>query len=226
MASDLVKSLWSKHPSRPLYHYTSPAGLIGIVESKSLWASGVQYLNDTAEYRHAASITQGLLTKYLQNENGPWNGYYGMLLQGLPFCTDTTVFVGSLSEAKDKLSQWRAYCSDGGGFSIGFDHKLIENQAKKHGFKLLKCEYNSANQESICAELISDGCRAAEEAESRFSKQEEPNREGLTAAGLHCGFVMPFMEIAPALKASQFRGGTRVETSARSVRRPGPETSF
>jgi hypothetical protein len=56
MPSDLLESIQSQRPTVPLFHYTSPEGLIGIVQSKCLRASGIHYLNDTAEFKHAASI--------------------------------------------------------------------------------------------------------------------------------------------------------------------------
>jgi hypothetical protein len=37
-------------PPPILYHYTSQDGLLGILDSKSIWASKVQYLNDEQEF--------------------------------------------------------------------------------------------------------------------------------------------------------------------------------
>ena len=146
MPQDLLKSLWSERPTTPLYHYTSPAGLLGIVESKSLWASGIQYLSDTTEYKHAASIVRDLLTRRLENASDPRNDLYRLLLRGDSIYPEATVFVSSLSEAKDRLSQLRGYCPTGGGFSIGFDPELLERQAMKQDFYLLKCEYNRQSE--------------------------------------------------------------------------------
>ena len=53
-----IEKLLSQRPSAILYHYTSPAGLLGIVKSRSLWASGIHYLNDSSEYRHAVGVLQ------------------------------------------------------------------------------------------------------------------------------------------------------------------------
>jgi hypothetical protein len=39
-------------PTKPeglLYHYTDQKGLLGILESKQLWATHYRYLNDTSE---------------------------------------------------------------------------------------------------------------------------------------------------------------------------------
>lgn len=115
--------------------------------------------------------------------------------------------MGSLSEAKDVLSQWRAYCPNGGGFSIGFDRGLIERQANKQDFCLLKCEYDPIKQEAICDELISDGCRAAEEAVTRYFQSDPPHhesKESIQTIGLWHRLIEPCMRIAPALKNPSF----------------------
>jgi hypothetical protein len=177
---------------------------LGVVESKSLWASGIQYLNDTTEYKHAASIVRDHLTRHHENESDPRNNIYRLLLRGDSIYPDATVFVGSLSEAKDRLSQWRGYCSTGGGFSIGFDPEVLERQAKKQDFYLLKCEYDPVKQRAICEELISAGCLAAEEAVRQTPSTNEQSNESTQTAGLWAGFVEPFMRIAPALKNPSF----------------------
>jgi hypothetical protein len=164
------------------------------VQSKCLRASGIHYLNDTAEFKHAASIVAALLEAPLRHERGPWNDLYGMLREHLPSYTDHVVFVGSFSEAKDKLSQWRAYCSPGGGFSIGFDPGVIERRARDQDFRLLKCEYDPEKQRAICGKMISEAC------ESAHRKSDPATRE----TTLDDTFFGLFMVTAPALKNPSF----------------------
>ena len=38
-------SEWTDIPS-PLYHYTSQAGLFGIIQDRQIWATNVLFLND------------------------------------------------------------------------------------------------------------------------------------------------------------------------------------
>ena len=42
-----------------LYHYTNMHGLVGIVKSKSIWCTKIQYLNDASEYEHGFSFLKG-----------------------------------------------------------------------------------------------------------------------------------------------------------------------
>lgn len=195
-----IEKLLSQRPSTTLYHYTSPAGLLGIVQSKSLWASGIHYLNDSSEYRHAARVLQECARRALMaNPDHPWKELYLELLDSERTFEDPMVFVGSLSEAGDKLSQWRAYCPPGGGFSIGLSPDVILRQAARQDFQLVRCEYRPAEQTAICEELISAGCRAAVE-----SLPTEDPRLLRRPHGLLQKCYKPLMRIGPAFKNPSF----------------------
>jgi len=43
-------------PEAPLYHYTTQRGLSGIVETREIWATHHQCLNDTQEFIHAKDL--------------------------------------------------------------------------------------------------------------------------------------------------------------------------
>ena len=53
----------SKAPPLTLYHYTDQAGLLGIMESRRLWATKVQYLNDFMEFGLAVDIAKKKLAE-------------------------------------------------------------------------------------------------------------------------------------------------------------------
>ncbi len=135
----------------------------------------------------------------MANPDHPWKELYLELLDSERTFEDPMVFVGSLSEAGDKLSQWRGYCPTGGGFSIGFSPDLILRQAAKQDFQLVKCEYSLKTQTAICEDLISAGCRAAIESLPR----EDP-RLKRRPHGLWHSCLKPLMRIAPALKNPSF----------------------
>jgi len=44
-----IDEILNTNPDRILYHYTRLDGLLGIVKSKSLWASNIYYFNDASE---------------------------------------------------------------------------------------------------------------------------------------------------------------------------------
>ncbi|KQV50324.1 hypothetical protein ASC95_13135 [Pelomonas sp. Root1217] len=50
---ELLRELYSEQPTGELFHYTTSAGLLGIVQSGSIWATEARYLNDATELSNA-----------------------------------------------------------------------------------------------------------------------------------------------------------------------------
>lgn len=132
-----------------LYHYTDAAGLIGILTSKTLWASNLLHMNDSLEDLHGAKV----IAEFLRTRATTRTGRERELLLELgesfsrhPGGRFTYAF--SLSEKPDVLSQWRGYAPSG-GYCIGFFRESIETICKKNGFELHKCEYEKDRQAQI-----------------------------------------------------------------------------
>ena len=111
--------------SRPqpatLYHYTDARGLLGIVESRALWATGFRYLNHGEELLYPY---QSLLAEL--------EGYEFPLLAAVKSRLDQIcmaraadptggVFVACLSASRDEAGQWARHGGDSGGFALRFD---------------------------------------------------------------------------------------------------------
>ena len=64
------------------------------------------------------------------------------------------IFATSFSEHGDLLSQWRAYTTDYGGYSIGFSYEKLQAALKKQGFKIAPCVYSKRKQERLIDELL------------------------------------------------------------------------
>lgn len=196
-----IDRLRSRRPKTTLYHYTSAAGLLGIVESKSLWTSSIRHLSETSEYSYAGAIARDFAARSLNADaDHPWRDCFLDLLEiSDRMLGDAMVYVASLSEAGDRLSQWRGYCPSGGGFSVGFAPELISQLAWRQGYELLRCEYDLKEQKAICEELVSEGCRIAKqrEAEEDLAFQRE-------SAGIWHGLYKPLMRFAPAIKNPRF----------------------
>ena len=142
-----------------LYHYTTQDGLLGIIKSKTLWASSILHLNDSAEFNYTLDLARtdvGL--KYLGAESGPKRMFFAFALDFLEILKTTPLFVGSFSLNGDLLSQWRAYTQNGIGFSLGFEYDYLRGLAEAQGFKLLRCNYNRAEHEQAITELIDASC--------------------------------------------------------------------
>jgi len=111
-----------------VYHYTSAAGLRGILEGGALWFTDIFKLNDTSELTHGVDHALSILKSI--------EGYAQPLLALFckTFCQALTgnvqnvahFFVCCFSTDGDDLGQWRAYADNGRGYSIGFDAATLE----------------------------------------------------------------------------------------------------
>jgi hypothetical protein len=132
-----------------LYHYTTVGGLHGILESNSLYATHVAYLNDSHELVYGMQMVLNELKEWIKKTpDGAKAGWDpslpGWMISGAIKATASLLaaelekktpslrqgfgpFVTCLSEQPDQLSQWRGY-GKGGGYAIKFDaQKLRES---------------------------------------------------------------------------------------------------
>lgn len=138
-----------------LYHYTTAAGLSGILESKSLWATHSSFVNDAEEIfgfydRILPTILRPVFQKHFeevrtlpafqkQQGNTPFGGYcdeqfaqwMDAIRKTAPLMHDH--YITSFSTSSNDwvrehglLSQWRAYGSDG-GYALVFDTSTLDN---------------------------------------------------------------------------------------------------
>lgn len=130
-------------PSRSLlYHYTTAEGFLGIVETGSVWATDIRFLNDTAEFTFARDA---LVRELLRGTRRLRNGRVRAIVQReLDSFASRTVpaYVVSFSERGNSLSQWRAYAPRD-GVSIGF-HRAALGAVKD--FALWKCHYTQESE--------------------------------------------------------------------------------
>jgi hypothetical protein len=144
-----------KKPRRKVttvYHYTTAHGLLGILEQKKIWATHINYMNDKKEFEDAMDEFRR------QTENlAPTDLYKGSseFLQIMR----TMVYVTSFSEDQDNLSQWRAYCPNGAGFSIGFNLAKLKELLKRTSdtSMLKKCIYNPTVKKAEVERIINTG---------------------------------------------------------------------
>lgn len=154
----------------PLYHYTSPAGMLGMTQYGALWLTNLLYMNDTTEYIWALERIKEKLKLYqveidITSENSFTSTIYARCL-GAKASIDLAnpskevgAFSFSLSQRKDSLSQWRGYCPSGGyaiSFYEGGNYKgsqfsqMIEN----YGLHIGKCLYTDNEYETLVSEVI------------------------------------------------------------------------
>lgn len=99
-----------------------------IVDSESLFATDLRFLNDSRELSHARDMIadRANFLSHSQNLAPEYPvGALGWLISILEERTAPNVYVTSFTEKGDDLSQWRGYTPTGRGVAIGFDSTVL-----------------------------------------------------------------------------------------------------
>lgn len=161
-----------------LYHYTSQAGLLGVIKEKAIWATNIYYLNDSMEYQYALDIIREVINSYLEqlyikrpdiDAIGQEKGTAVIPEDKIKTCEQLEtlwevlsvlktyhVYICSFSSEGDQLSQWRGYCPEGSGFSIGFEKSWLISKMKEQGFNLCECIYKKEKQIQALCKIIDE----------------------------------------------------------------------
>lgn len=121
-------------PPRPpeVFHYTSPRGIISILESQSVWATHLDYMNDVSELRHTELLFGRVVTNAMKSIGDEPEGVQQLLVwlkEGLsPFGPANAPYAFCACQNGNLLSQWRAYGAGGQGYSIGLDTAKLDLQ--------------------------------------------------------------------------------------------------
>jgi len=140
-----------------LDHYTSQHGLLGIGEKRKLWATDIRYLNDSQEFERALVLARACMEKERNSGKLGRMQFAGKVLAALKMLDveKFRVYVTSFSSNGDQLSQWRGYCPEGAGFSIGFNSDDLVILANSQHFSLVPCLYSEDEQGRLIADLLS-----------------------------------------------------------------------
>jgi hypothetical protein len=171
----LIVRLTSRRKPKMLFHYTSAAGLLGIIQSKTIWSTNIRYLNDTKEYALALEIARAILEMRTKRARSNFErGLIKVMSDSLEPAEGTDIFVSSFSQQGDQLSQWRGYCPSGSGYSIGFktDVLIKSTEANKLQF-LASCVYDEIKQSELIEEVIAEVARFAEEFNTEHPDQHD-----------------------------------------------------
>ena len=137
------KLLFNDPPPDCLYHYTTAAGLLGIVQSNDennifkMWASDSRYLNDSLEYIGGLKVAEECLksSRYASSS---------LIKKAAEIISEKNgeVVMLSLSSKGNLLSQWRAY-SENGGYSIQFNTESFKARPGYTNDYLAQCIYST-----------------------------------------------------------------------------------
>jgi len=172
---------------------------LGIIESKSIWATNALYLNDASELNYSRKMFKTQLREYQNNIIKNINSYeYNVFTTLIMNIEDKDfihpdlpgIYVSSFSEKDDLLSQWRGYCPRGPGFSLGFKLTKLKKCFLEGGAILIRqCIYDEKQQIKRLIKLI-----------DQFVQKYNDDIEG----GFEY-FFNEFMKLAPTLKHPKFQ---------------------
>lgn len=171
----------SQLPPGPIFHFTTAAGLLGILHTKRMWATNTDYLNDTTEVAFGRRMALEIMHPRYQELNhhvmpanlvtllkapgqvvtdtpiellAPW-ALLGGLMHSLQTYRERQYYVTSFCESHDLLSQWRGYGNYGGGYAIGMEFTKPSVQLKDdHSYGLLKMLYDETKQRNLLTRFI------------------------------------------------------------------------
>ncbi len=155
-----LNSILKQSPPDVLFHYTTRAGLLGIVNERAIWATHTQYLNDRSEYSHALDLAKNEINMRINSvtEVHVAEIYRNMAVH-LDEIQKINICVVSFSEVNDLLSQWRAYGDQASGFAIGFTYKFLFDAAEQEKCSIVPCLYNGRDQRRLISLIVETALR-------------------------------------------------------------------
>jgi nucleoid-associated protein YejK len=141
--ADAVLEKYRTTPPLPdiLYHYTSLDAAIAILQTRKMRCSNVVYANDPAE----ATYGQSVLDEVAKTDPT-------LKLQGLRSAlAELDSYIVSFSGDGDLLPQWRAYCRNGRGVSVGVDAQVLR---RRPTLILARVIYDSAEQRQFVTDMM------------------------------------------------------------------------
>jgi Protein of unknown function (DUF2971) len=180
---DILNDVLSRKPDKPLYHYTTQRGLLGIIKSRQIWVTHTQYLNDRREFLHAVDLVREQIQELLNEprrvglDQSAREDALAKMRSALSMSPQSiNVCVCSFSEERDSLSQWRAYGGPS-GFAVGFASEVLIAATEKQQWFLVPCIYDPATQRNLVRALVEEvleenlsGNLIDDEEEDRFFK--------------------------------------------------------
>jgi hypothetical protein len=159
----------SRYPHHA-FHYTSPAGLLGILRSRAIWAAQTGFLNDLTELRLAAELALAEIDRCVaawqdQGAAGHFRLQGLQVMRTIAATPHPMVFVASLSRLEDDLSQWRGYCGGTGGFALAIPHALLHRIAKSSGCEFVECIYDPREHQRLVLALVREFIENLEQVE-------------------------------------------------------------
>jgi hypothetical protein len=206
--SDLLPATYT---GGTIWHYTNTAGLIGIVESGTLWATGAAHLNDSREIGYGVELIGSVWNTLRRNYGEPTDRLVRSVLvrSGVEGSFDGA-YVACASTSKDDLGHWRGY----GNVAIGLnpDARLdLEEYSQLDGELQYprawrRVIYDPSEQQRVVAQVLTAIAESIEGAGDYAYLGSDPER----MTSIYYGWMDVLL---PLLKSPGFRSENEVRLS-------------
>lgn len=134
-----------------IYHYTSIAGLKGILSNKKIWFTHIDYMNDREEVIAGAEQLRRIGV-------GHYSGKYREIINEEVEkirTQDHKTYIACFSMKRDELAMWNYYTKDvyNQGYNIGFDYRKLVVSILKSNPELHGCEFSFGRVDYCNGEL-------------------------------------------------------------------------
>jgi hypothetical protein len=140
----------------PLYHFTDCAGLIGILQNRTLWASLTTCLNDPSEVEYGIEYAQALVRdSKISAEHFPLERIDNRVRQ---WATHSRVYTVSFCQNLNLAGQWLHYGKAGSGVAVGFYANRLTSGRSTTGktpFGLYEVLYSEVQQTDAIHTIVS-----------------------------------------------------------------------
>jgi len=191
------ESHFNTSPPRSLYHYTD--ALVDILESKEIWASKVQCLNDSQEIKRALNLARKNLKELIRHNQSMQSiqELEGMIWD-IEHYESVNIFAASFTGSGDSVSQYDRY----GRYAIGFTSKsLAVAGSNSWRFHLAQCVYDEKRQTELVRYAIRRGLPAGVRVDDIWPPFSLGNLESV----IQDSFTNALVTVAPLIKDPIFK---------------------
>lgn len=137
-----------RHPPAVLYHYTTFAGLTGIIDSGAIWATDHRFLNDGREFSYGFELALHVIGELARTER-ELSWYFEAFRESVERIGESPYqyYLACFCEERDLARQWDYYADHGGGFCLAFDAHHLGPLARP--FHFTKVTYDVEAQREL-----------------------------------------------------------------------------
>jgi len=204
IASLKSHKLLACEPHSQLFHYTDLDGANGIITSKSLWLTKIQYLRDTTELKLGIGLFRDAIKTVIDEiDDSEKKEYLNLISKQLISFTETNICIVSFCRNGDLLSQWRSYGNSGNGVALGFSGKALKELEDTKIMNLWKCIYNQRDQHKLTSDLVKSSLKSYDSLKKELKTLDnvwEDVKNDLSRV-----FTEIFIRVSPIIKNVHFQ---------------------